>query len=105
MIWLPLPFSQEAGDVNLGRIGIVGLKELSVVELLAESCAFVGRERLWLFRNSVLGLSLFRSELPDELRIAICERLRQATCWHGNGVGCLVELERRPTMLHVTVSC
>ncbi len=49
----------------------------------------VGRKGLCLFRNPVVvGISLFRGELPDEIGIAVCERPQRATCWYSDGVEC-----------------
>ncbi len=88
MTCLPLPFSQKADNVGLGRVGIVGLKKVNGAELLVEGFALLGREGLCLFRNPFVGCSPFRSELPDEVRTATCEQLRRATCWHIDGVEC-----------------
>lgn len=86
----PLPFSQDTDNIYLGRAGIGRWKEVNHLELLAESGMLVGREGLCLFRNLVVvGCSLFRCEPSDEIGIAIT-RLWLATCWHGDGVECLV---------------
>lgn len=57
-----MPIEYEAGNVDLGCVGIIGLKELSGLELFVESCALVGGEGLWLFCNPFLGLSLLRGK-------------------------------------------
>jgi hypothetical protein len=51
----------------------------------------VGREGLCLFRNPVVvSFSLFRSELLDEIGIAVWERPQRVTYWHSDGVECFV---------------
>lgn len=91
-LFLPLSFSQHTSNIDLGLVGKVRLKKLGVLELLAESCALLGRKGRWPFRNSPLLFSL--REAPDKIRIvmlASCGWLWRAAWRHGDGDGNSVE--------------
>jgi hypothetical protein len=82
--YLPLPFSQNAGNVDLGIVSPVRLKEERLLERLAEGCMLRGSECLRSFCNPLLGFSLRESldEICMVMLAIICERSRGGTRCH-----------------------